>query len=170
MLYEFYILGTLAPDVRSQYTKKPYLRFDKAPETFFLSALRALLTRRGREPSVSIRKKYPLEPRVYFRCYWGIKIKDDRFCYFWKPYLLVTDCTVREIYSERFFFFHFTSSGKFAWTTFFAGDWEVICSVEFSNLVKTIHFTIYILIIILSLESYVTNFHTQRVVVYIWEK
>ena len=105
MLYEFYILGTLAPEVRSQYTKKPYLRFDKAPETFFLSALRASLTRLGREPSVSMRKKYPLEPRVYFRCYWGIKIKDDRFCYFWKPDLLVTDCTVREIYSERFFFF-----------------------------------------------------------------
>ena len=66
MLYEFYILGTLAPEVRSQYTKKPcFLRFDKAPETFFLSALRASLTRLGREPSVSIRKKYRLEPRVY---------------------------------------------------------------------------------------------------------
>ena len=35
MLYEFNILGTLAPEVRSQYTKKPCLRFDKAPETFF---------------------------------------------------------------------------------------------------------------------------------------
>ena len=69
MLYEFYILGTLAPEVRSQYTKNPCLRFVKAPETFFLSALRASLTRLGREPSVSIRKKYPLEPSVYFRCY-----------------------------------------------------------------------------------------------------
>ena len=63
MIYEFYILGTLAPEVRSQYTK-PCLRFGKAPETFFLSALHASLTRLGREPPVSIRKKYPLEPRV----------------------------------------------------------------------------------------------------------
>ena len=30
----------------------------------FLSELRASLTRLGREPSVSIRKKYPLEPRI----------------------------------------------------------------------------------------------------------
>ena len=35
MLYEFNTLGTLAPEVRSQYTKTPCLRFDKAPETFF---------------------------------------------------------------------------------------------------------------------------------------
>ena len=32
---------------------------------FFLSALRASLTRLRYERSVSIRKKYPLEPRVY---------------------------------------------------------------------------------------------------------
>ena len=31
---------------------------------FFLPALRASLTRFRREPSVSIGKKYPLEPRV----------------------------------------------------------------------------------------------------------
>ena len=31
---------------------------------FFLPALRSSLTRLRRKPSVSIRKKYPLEPRV----------------------------------------------------------------------------------------------------------
>ena len=33
---------------------------------FFLSALRASLTRLRREPSISLRKKDPLEPRVFF--------------------------------------------------------------------------------------------------------
>ena len=36
---------------------------------FFLSALRASLTRLRRERSVSIRKKYPLEPRVLVLLY-----------------------------------------------------------------------------------------------------
>ena len=62
------------------------------------------------------------------------------------PFLLFLstgfNSTVREIYSERFFF-HFTCSWKFAWTTFFEGDWKVICYVEFSNLVKKSHFTTY---------------------------
>ena len=33
---------------------------------FFLSALRSFLTRLRREPSISLRKKDPLEPRVFF--------------------------------------------------------------------------------------------------------
>ena len=37
---------------------------EEKKEIFFSSALCASLTRLRREPSVSIRKKYPLEPRV----------------------------------------------------------------------------------------------------------
>jgi len=51
-------LGTLAPEVRSQNTS---YKINRA--FFFLSALHASLTRLRLELSVSIGKKYPLEPR-----------------------------------------------------------------------------------------------------------
>ena len=56
--------GSRGPFSKYLIWNKPCLRFDKAPEFFFLSALRASLTRLRREPSVSVRKQYPLEPRV----------------------------------------------------------------------------------------------------------
>ena len=60
----FHYPGSRGPFSKYLIWNKPCLRFDKAS-----SALRASLTQLRRDPSASIRKKYPLEPRVLFHCF-----------------------------------------------------------------------------------------------------
>ena len=57
--------GSRSPFLKYPKWNKPCLRFDKAPETDFFFSLGASLTR---QTSVSIREKYPLEPRVRLPC------------------------------------------------------------------------------------------------------